>query len=98
MRRPWAGRQACAVVPQMMNTGRAALSLGCCGARAYLDSLTDDVAIFAMPGARLDAYVRRIEALTKANATLSIFHQRRRRENAKGNAPSVQESLAALNS
>src|SRR5271170_4364945 len=36
MRRP-----ACAVVPQVMNAGRAALSLGCCGARAYLDVLTD---------------------------------------------------------
>src|SRR6202012_5184853 len=72
---PAMGRPACAVVPQVMNTGRAALSLGCCGARAYLDSLTDDVAIFAIPGAGLDAYAQRIEALTKANATLSSFHQ-----------------------
>lgn len=42
---PAMGRPACAVVPQVMNTGRAALSLGCCGARAYLDVLTDSVAI-----------------------------------------------------
>ena len=48
---PAMGRPACAVVPQVMNTGRAALSLGCCGARAYLDVLTEDVAIFAIPGA-----------------------------------------------
>ena len=34
---PAMGRPACAIVPQVMNTGRAALSLGCCGARAYLD-------------------------------------------------------------
>jgi uncharacterized protein (DUF169 family) len=95
---PAMGRPACAVVPQVMNTDRAALSLGCCGARAYLDSLTDDVAIFAIPGAKLEAYVQRIEALTKANATLSIFHQRRRRDIEKGNAPTIQESLAALNS
>ena len=47
---PALGRPACAVVPHVMNTGRAALSLGCCGARAYLDILTDDVAIFAIPG------------------------------------------------
>ena len=64
------GRPACAVVPQVMNTGRAALSLGCCGARAYLDRLTDDVAIFAIPGAKLEAYTRRIESLAKANAVL----------------------------
>ena len=54
-------------VPHVMNTGRAALSLGCCGARAYLDILTDDVAIFAIPGAKLEAYTERIETLSKAN-------------------------------
>ena len=43
---PAMGRPACAVIPQVVNTGRAALSLGCCGARAYLDVLTDSVAIF----------------------------------------------------
>lgn len=31
---PAMGRPACGIVPQVMNTGRAALSLGCCGARA----------------------------------------------------------------
>jgi uncharacterized protein (DUF169 family) len=30
---PAMGRPACAIVPQAKNTGRAALSLGCCGAR-----------------------------------------------------------------
>ena len=48
---PAMGRPACAIVPQAFNTGRAALSLGCCGARAYLDVLTDDVALWAIPGA-----------------------------------------------
>ncbi len=72
---PAMGRPACAVVPQVMNTGRAALSLGCCGARAYLDILTDDVAVFAIPGAKLEAYARRIQALAKANDVLSKFHQ-----------------------
>ena len=55
---PAMGRPACAIVPQVMNTGRAALSLGCCGARAYLDVLTDDVAVFAIPGAKLEAYAQ----------------------------------------
>lgn len=93
---PAMGRPACAVVPQVMNTGRAALSLGCCGARAYLDNLTDSVAIFAIPGARLEDYARRIEALAKANTLLARFHQIRRHDIAGGAAPSVKDSLAAM--
>jgi uncharacterized protein (DUF169 family) len=93
---PAMGRPACAVVPQVMNTGRAALSLGCCGARAYLDVLSDDVAIFAIPGAKLAAYAERIETLSKANAVLSQFHQMRRRSVEAGQNPTVKESLAAM--
>jgi uncharacterized protein (DUF169 family) len=90
------GRPACAVIPQVMNSGRAALSLGCCGARAYLDVLTDDVALFAIPGEKAEAYARRIEALATANDILSKFHEIRRRDIEAGGAPSVKESLAAL--
>jgi uncharacterized protein (DUF169 family) len=93
---PAMGRPACAVVPQVMNTGRAALSLGCCGARAYLDNLTDDVAVFAIPGARLGTYAQRIQALAKANSVLSKFHQIRRRDILDGQTPTVKESLAAM--
>jgi uncharacterized protein (DUF169 family) len=93
---PAMGRPACAIVPQVMNTGRAALSLGCCGARAYLDVLTDDVAVFAIPGAKLEAYVRRIEALAKANGILKSFHQIRRQTIAAGGTPTIKDSLAAL--
>jgi uncharacterized protein (DUF169 family) len=95
---PAMGRPACAVVAQVMNTGRAALSLGCCGARAYLDALTDDVAIFAIPGAKLKAYAERIEALSKANALLSNFHRLRRRDIEAGQEPTIKQSLAALGS
>lgn len=93
---PAMGRPACAVIPQVMNTGRAALSLGCCGARAYLDVLTDSVALFAIPGAKLEAYTERIVALAQANAVLSKFHQIRRRDIAAGQTPTIQESLASL--
>jgi uncharacterized protein (DUF169 family) len=93
---PAMGRPACAVVPQVMNTGRAALSLGCCGARAYLDMLTDDVALFAIPGAKLSDYVARIAALAEANAVLTKFHQLRRRDVEAGQSPTVQRSLAAM--
>jgi uncharacterized protein (DUF169 family) len=93
---PAMGRPACAVIPQVMNTGRAALSLGCCGARAYLDILTDDVAVFAIPGARLEAYAQRIDALANANNVLSKFHRIRRHDIAAGGSPSIKDSLAAL--
>jgi uncharacterized protein (DUF169 family) len=93
---PAMGRPACAVVPQVINTGRAALSLGCCGARAYLDVLTDDVAVFAIPGAKLDAYTERIETLANANRVLTSFHHLRRRDVENGNSPTVKQSLAAL--
>ena len=78
------GRPACAVVSQVVNSGHAAMSLGCCGARAYLDVLEDDTAIIALPGGTLSAYVSRIEALAKANAVLSEFHRLRRRDIAAG--------------
>ena len=65
------GRPACAVVPQVANTGRSALSLGCGGARAYLDALTDDVAVYALPGALIAEYTMRISELAKANAVLT---------------------------
>jgi uncharacterized protein (DUF169 family) len=93
---PAMGRPACAVVAQVMNTGRPAMSLGCCGARAYLDNFTDTIAIFAIPGSKLEAYVERIGTLASANALLSRFHQLRRRDIAMGNRPSVQESLTAF--
>lgn len=93
---PAMGRPACAVIPQVANTGVAALSLGCCGARAYLDVLSDNVAIFAIPGAKLEAYAQRIEALANANAILAKFHYRRRRDVEAGQTPTVKESLAAM--
>jgi len=93
---PAMGRPACAVIPQVMNTGRAALSLGCCGARAYLDVLRDDVALFAIPGAKLATYAERIAMLAQANAVLSKFHGLRRRDVEAGRAPTVKESLAMM--
>jgi uncharacterized protein (DUF169 family) len=93
---PAMGRPACAVVPQARNAGRSALSLGCCGARAYLDVLTDDVALYAVPGASIAAFTQRVVALAKANAVLTKFHQIRRRDIEAGGAPTIGESLARL--
>jgi uncharacterized protein (DUF169 family) len=93
---PAMGRPACAVVPQVMNTGRAALSLGCCGARAYLDVLSDEIAVFAIPGAKLAEYAERIAVLARANAVLTQFHGIRRQQIEAGQTPTVKDSLAAL--
>jgi uncharacterized protein (DUF169 family) len=93
---PAMGRPACAVIPQALNTGRTALSLGCCGARAYLDVLTPDVALYAIPAARLEAFAERVAALANANTILTAFHTLRRKDVEAGKRPTVKESLAAM--
>ena len=93
---PAMGRPACAIVPQAYNSGRAALSLGCCGARAYLDELTDTVALWALPGSKVDLYAERIAVLAKANAVLATFHRVRRKDVEDGKSPTIKESLAAM--
>jgi len=95
---PAMGRPACAVVPQVVNSGRAALSLGCCGARAYVDAMTEDVAIFAMPGGRLAEYTAQVTALARANSVLGRFHRLRRADVEAGGRPTVMESVARLGS
>ena len=93
---PALGRPACAIVPQAADSGRTALSLGCCGARAYLDVMKSDVALYAVPEPRLAALTERVVALARANAVLTAFHAVRRRDVAAGLTPTIAESLAAL--
>jgi uncharacterized protein (DUF169 family) len=93
---PAMGRPACAVVPHALNNNQTALSLGCCGARAYLDILTPGVAVYAIPGTKIEAFTERVAALATANAVLRAFHTLRRRDVEAGKHPSVQESLAAM--
>jgi uncharacterized protein (DUF169 family) len=90
---PAMGRPACAVVPQVLNQGFAAMSLGCCGARAYLDALSDSVAMWAFPGGKLDQYCEQITILAHANKTLTAFHTRRREDIESGQRPTVRQSL-----
>ena len=93
---PAMGRPACAAVPQALNQGVAAMSLGCCGARAYLDAMSDDVAMWVLPGSRLDRYCEQIVAFAGANRTLAMFHERRRADVEAGMRPTVRESLQRL--
>jgi uncharacterized protein (DUF169 family) len=93
---PALGRPACAVIPQVVNSGKPALSLGCCGARAYLNVMTDDFALWALPGARIAEYAERIKVLAQANQILGQFHTLRRSDVEAGKSPSVKESLVRL--
>ena len=90
------GRPACGITPQAVNTGRTGLSLGCCGARTYLDVLTPDIALYAIPASKLEAVTERVAALANANAVLTRFHELRRKDVEAGGRPSVSQSLAAL--
>ena len=90
------GRPACALIPQVLNTSRAASSLGCCGARAYLEAMSDEVALWGLPGAEFEAYVDAIEVMSKANAVLSKFHELRRTAVESGESPTVEQTLAGL--
>jgi hypothetical protein len=54
------------------------------------------VALYAIPGERLEAFTRRVAELAKANAILTTFHAIRRRDVEAGRAPTIKESLAAL--
>lgn len=95
---PAMGRPACAVVPQVLNHGRAAMSLGCCGARAYLDMLSDSVAMWALPGSKLEQYCAEVVTLSRANKTLAVFHARRKQDVEAGKQPTVRQSLERLSS
>ena len=93
---PAMGRPACAIVPLVVNGDRAAMSLGCCGARTYLDALPDSVALWALPGSKLDAYCEQIKVLARANTILATFHEQRGADLASGRRPTVRESLERL--
>lgn len=93
---PAMGRPACAIVPQVMNNGAAAMSLGCCGARAYLDVLSDSIALWALPAPKIDRYCREVTTLARGNQVLTRFHQRRRSDIANGEKPTVDDSLSRV--
>lgn len=93
---PAIGRPACALVPMVRTSGRAAMSLGCCGARNYVDLLGPGIAIWALPGPRLAEYIEQIETLSRAESILTRFHQLRRQDVEARRQPSVRASLRRL--
>ncbi len=93
---PAMGRPACALVPQVSNSKKSAASFGCCGARVYVNALTDEITVWGLAGENLEAYAREIKILANGNAILTKFHEFRRQDIETGKEPSVQESLERL--
>lgn len=90
---PTMGRPACAAVAWSANQGDVTLSLGCIGARTYVE-VPDDRAIVMIPGAALDQVADRLGALAQANRDLAAFHQKKKADYAAaggqgGNAASA---------
>lgn len=90
------GRPACALIPQVINSNQGANSGGCCGARAYLDTLNPGITLWAVPGTKLANYAEQIDILAKANETLTHFHTCRKIDVAQGLSPTVSESLQRM--
>jgi uncharacterized protein (DUF169 family) len=93
---PAMGRPACSAIAQAINSDRAALSLGCCGARAYIDALSDNVAMWVLPGSKIKQYIERVRAQANANAVLGKFHALRRADVAAGAHPTYAQSMSRL--
>jgi uncharacterized protein (DUF169 family) len=70
------GRPACAMVPQSIDSGRAATSLACIGNRVYT-GLADGEMYFAIPGPQLAAVLGKLPAIVHANEELEKFHRGR---------------------
>jgi uncharacterized protein (DUF169 family) len=67
------GRPACAVVARSVNEAIATMSLGCIGARTYVE-LPDDRALLVLPGEALEGTAERLPGLARANEVLAGYH------------------------
>jgi uncharacterized protein (DUF169 family) len=67
------GRPACSAVARAANTGLTHLSLGCIGARTYLE-LADNQALVLLPREALQVTADRLGTIARANRELAAFH------------------------
>ena len=73
---PTLGRPTCSVIPEALNSQRAAASFGCIGNRVYTGA-GDGEAYFAIPGPALAALEERLAVIVRANRELESFHRAR---------------------
>jgi uncharacterized protein (DUF169 family) len=71
---PLMGRPTCAAIPNVLQTGRGAASLGCIGNRVYTE-MADDELYFALPGGQLGRVVEKLAAIVNANRELEKYHR-----------------------
>jgi uncharacterized protein (DUF169 family) len=71
------GRPTCGVIPRTLQTGETSLSLGCIGARTYLE-LTPGEVILTIPGQQFAALVEKLQTTISANQALAPFHQQQK--------------------
>src|SRR5439155_1295477 len=67
------GRPACSALARAIESAITTLSLGCTGARTYVE-LPDDRALLVLPAADLKRTTERLGALLQANTTLAGYH------------------------
>lgn len=82
---PATGRPGCAVLPLAMQTGEAAVSLGCAGNRIST-ALADEELYSAIPGPSWPAVVAALPTILAANETMSALY-RQRLERVEGTSP-----------
>jgi uncharacterized protein (DUF169 family) len=67
------GRPTCAALPQAMNTGQPATSLGCAGMRTFT-GVGDDLLLGVLPGPELSRFVDALRETLDANAAMQEFY------------------------
>jgi uncharacterized protein (DUF169 family) len=72
---PALGRPGCAVLPMAINSGAAALSLGCKGNRTFT-GLPDEDMYLAIPGSKWDAVVHEVRTIVTSNAAMEAHYKR----------------------
>ncbi len=70
------GRPACAMIPQAIDASTSVASVGCIGNRVYT-GLGDDELYVAVPGAKVNDVLERLELILTANRELEKFHRQR---------------------
>jgi uncharacterized protein (DUF169 family) len=73
---PAMGRPTCAALPQALQSGKPAVSLGCIGNRVYT-GLADGEGYVAIPAAALERVASQLGTIARANAELEKFHRAR---------------------
>ena len=73
---PAMGRPTCAAMPQALESGKPAMSLGCIGNRVYT-GLADSEGYVAIPASALEAVAERLPSIARANLELARFHRAR---------------------